>query len=131
MEKREVKIFGSDIAGTEHDVAHVKWGGSWEMPSIEHIRELLNNCTYEWTTMNDVHGGQFTGPSGGTIFLPAAGSKSGDLSFAGKEGYYWSSSQDQSDSQCAYLLGFGSKIQDRNYGDRASGKSVRPIWTTQ
>ena len=26
---------GSDIAGTQYDVAHVKWGGSCVMPSLE------------------------------------------------------------------------------------------------
>ncbi|MBO4315774.1 MAG: hypothetical protein J5867_07425, partial [Prevotella sp.] len=24
---------GSDISGTEYDVAHVKWGGNWRMPT--------------------------------------------------------------------------------------------------
>ena len=33
---------GSDISGTDYDVAHVKWGGSWHMPSLEQIKELLN-----------------------------------------------------------------------------------------
>jgi len=36
---------GSDIAGTRYDVAHVKWGGSWVMPSRDQIKELKDNCT--------------------------------------------------------------------------------------
>ena len=31
--RETVHDIGSDIAGTEYDVAHVKWGGSWVMPS--------------------------------------------------------------------------------------------------
>ena len=35
---------GSDIAGTNYDVAHVKWGGSWKMPSKERFGTLFKNC---------------------------------------------------------------------------------------
>ncbi|MBQ6064081.1 MAG: hypothetical protein IJK87_10720, partial [Prevotella sp.] len=47
---------GSDIAGTQYDVAHVKWGGSWVMPSHAQQVELLNYCTSTWTTENGVYG---------------------------------------------------------------------------
>lgn len=38
---------GDDIAGTSYDVAHVKWGGKWIIPSLEKIKALLNNTTIE------------------------------------------------------------------------------------
>ena len=66
---------GSDIAGTQYDVAHVQWGGSWVMPSQSQIKELVENCTHEWTTLNGVNGRNFTGTNGGTIFLPALQSR--------------------------------------------------------
>ena len=85
---------GSDIAGTSYDVAHVRWGGSWIMPSHDRQMELMNNCTQEWTTVNGVNGILVTGPSGGQIFLPAAGYRWRDcLSYAGSDGTYWSSTQ--------------------------------------
>ena len=60
---------GSDIAGTQYDVAHYRWGGSWVMPTHDQQMELLNNCTYEWTTVNGVNGGRFTSKTnGGSIF---------------------------------------------------------------
>ena len=31
----------------DEDVAHVRWGGNWRMPSIEEWQELKDNCT--WT----------------------------------------------------------------------------------
>ena len=63
--------FGDTISGT-HDVAHVKWGESWQIPTLQQFRELLDNCSSEWTSVNDVEGRRFTGPNGASIFLPAA-----------------------------------------------------------
>ena len=64
---------GFDIAGTQNDVAHVQWGGSWVMPSLEQMNELLDNCSSEWTTLNGINGYKFTATNGGSVFLPAAG----------------------------------------------------------
>jgi len=43
---------GDDIAGTSYDVAHVKWGGKWKMPSLERINLLLGNCSSDWCEYN-------------------------------------------------------------------------------
>ena len=127
---------GEDIAGTEYDVAHVKWGGSWVMPSDDQISELRINCSWKWVTQNGVNGRQFTGPSGGAIFLPAAGSRSSrwndGLGDAGSVGYYWSSTQAPSYSNWggAYGLYFDwrSTSQYLNYyHGRYDGQSVRPV----
>ena len=40
---------GKDIAGSRYDVAYMKWGGDWIMPSISRIDALLKNCTTKWT----------------------------------------------------------------------------------
>jgi len=121
---------GSDIAGTGYDVAHVKWGGSWVMPTHDQQMELLDKCTYEWTTVNGVRGGKFTSKTnGGSIFLPAAGNRwNDDLYYAGSYGDYWSSTQTPSDSGSAYRLHFGSG--DTNWGYyyyRYGGRTVRPV----
>ena len=120
---------GSDIAGTEYDVAHVKWGGTWVMPSRKQQDELRDNCAYEWTTVNGVKGGRFTSKKNGkSIFLPAAGGRDdSDLNNAGSYGYYWSSAQDPSDTNYAYYLDFGSGRTDWSYGSRSYGLSVRPV----
>lgn len=34
---------GEDISGTQYDVAHVKWGGIWKMPTLAQIKELIEN----------------------------------------------------------------------------------------
>ena len=120
---------GSDIAGTQYDVAHVKWGGSWVMPSKEQQDELISNCTYEWTTVNDVKGGKFTSNiNGGSIFLPAAGDRNDSgLHGAGAYGNNWSSTQSPSYSDCAYYL-FSTVYGGWLYSSRYYGQSVRPIY---
>ncbi len=119
---------GSDIAGTQYDVAHVKWGGSWVMPTLDQIKELLNNCTSVLTTENGIKGRKFTGPNGRCLFLPAAGHRFySDLYYAGSGGYYWSSTQYPSNAYSAYYLGFYSGYKEWNYDYRCSGRSVRPV----
>ena len=120
---------GSDIAGTQYDVAHEKWGGTWQMPSFDQNEELINNCTSEYTTLNGVNGRKFVGPNGGSIFLPAAGFRSGaNFSGVGDKGYYWSSTQHKTNPVCAYLLDFGSGSMNWNNSGRfCGGPSVRPV----
>lgn len=119
---------GSDIAGTQYDVAHVQWGGSWVMPSFDQIEELLNHCSSEWTTENGIYGRRFTGSNGGSIFLPAAGFRSnGDLYFAGWDCGYWSSTQSPDYSYHAYYLYFHSGDAGWSLSSRNGGQSVRPV----
>ncbi|MBQ5982650.1 MAG: pilus assembly protein N-terminal domain-containing protein [Prevotella sp.] len=123
---------GSDISGTEYDVAHVKWGGNWCIPTLDDINELLDNCTSEWTMLNGVNGRKFTGSNGNSIFLPAAGyRKGGDLYDAGSEGYYWSSGQTPaySDYVSDYVSDFDIYFGCVNmfHGYRYYGQSVRPV----
>ena len=120
---------GSDIAGTGYDAATVNWGTPWRMPSLAQIQELLSNCTSTWTTQNGVNGRKFTGPNGGTVFLPASGDRWGaDLSGAGTYGYYWSSSLSGSNPSRAYGLyvGAGGANWSYNYG-RGDGFTLRPV----
>ena len=120
---------GNDVAGTKYDVAHVKWGGSWVMPTKDQQDELRANCTYTWTTLNGVKGGRFTSKkNGASIFLPAAGYRwGGGLYGAGSYGYYWSSTQDPSyTSDAYYLYGYSGKA-DWYIFDRNKGRTVRPV----
>ena len=120
---------GSDISGTKYDVAHVKWGGNWCMPTFDDIKELLDNCTYEWTTLNGVNGTKFTSKiNGNSIFLPAAGYRfRGPLDGAGEVGGYWSSTQNPDYSGNAYDLFFFSGNANWSGSHRYFGRSVRPV----
>ena len=110
------------------DAAHVNLGGAWRMPTKEEIRELKDNCTWTWTTQNGVNGYLVTSKKNdNSIFLPAAGYRSGsDLEYAGSYGRYWSSSLD-TDHSDAYRLYFGSYNVDWFYYSRDFGQSVRPV----
>lgn len=119
---------GSDIAGTAYDVAHVRMGGSWRMPTLEQQKELLNHCTRQWTTHNGINGTLVTGPNGGQLFLPAAGYRwDDDLYFAGEDGCYWSSSLYASSGFSAYYLYFLSGYWDWSGGYCFNGQSVRAV----
>ena len=111
------------------DAAHVNWGGNWRMPTIEEQKELLNNCTWTWTTQNGVNGCKVTSKrNGNSIFLPAAGYRYGDnLDSAGSYGYYWSGSLGTYYSDYAYLVYFSSDSVGWESYDRCSGQSVRAV----
>ena len=83
---------GSDISGTDYDVAHVKMGGAWHMPTAEQAQELLTNCTLTPTMLNGVSGMEVKGSNGNTIFLPFSGMKEETLTqYVGENGFFWTS----------------------------------------
>ena len=112
------------------DVASVKWGGNWRMPTRAEQDELRNSCTWEWTTLDGVKGYRVTGPNGNSIFLPAAGYRHGTgVSFRGSDGNFWSSSFDSIycfDACYLYWYDSGNSIW-YSYGHRCVGHSVRPV----
>ena len=110
------------------DVARVKLGGKWRMPTDDEWTELRTKCTWTWTTQNGVYGRKVTGPNGNSIFLPAAGYRDGtSLDSAGSYGYYWSSSLYTVSPYCAWFVYFYSGGVGRYYSYRCLGQSVRPV----
>ena len=81
------KEIGENICGTKYDVAHVKWGGNWRMPTAEEVAEF-EDCIQEWSYINKVRGLKITGPNGNSIFLPTTGIKMLS-SISGDFGHYW------------------------------------------
>ena len=118
-----------DIKSTDRDVAHVKWGGTWRMPTKTEIKELVDNCTWTWMMQNGVKGYKFTSKkNGNSIFLPAAGYWLGtSLKFSGECGSYWSSTPYESSTQYTYYLFFLSFDHDWDWCNRDYGRSVRPV----
>ncbi|MBO7316887.1 MAG: DUF1566 domain-containing protein [Paludibacteraceae bacterium] len=119
------------ILDPEDDAAAVNMGGSWRMPTIEEIAELIDECTWTWTTLNGVNGYNVEGPNGNSIFLPAAGYRSySDLYGAGSYGNYWSGSLYTNNSGYAYNLYFYSDGAYWDDGsDRYFGRSVRGVFS--
>lgn len=122
------RVDNKTVLDPDDDVAHVKWDGSWRMPTADEIKELNDKCSWTWTTLNGVNGCMVTGPNGNSIFLPAAGYRSGSgLIHRGKGVRFWSSSLNDSISDFAYGLLFHGDRHDCYSYFRYDGISVRPV----
>lgn len=84
-------IDGKMTLDAEDDVAHVKWGGSWHIPTDTEWQELMDNCTAEWKRQNGVRGYQFSGNNGKSIFIPVGDYRYNTQVVKG-DFEYWSSS---------------------------------------
>ena len=111
------------------DAARANWGGSWRMPTLDELTELMVKCTWAWTTQNGVKGYKVTSKTNGrSIFLPVAGCRfDSSLIHAGSDGRFWSSSLYAGDPDCAGYVGFGSSTVDWFSNLRYYGLSVRPV----
>ena len=116
------------VLETEDDVAHVKWGGGWRMPTIKEQQELLDKCSWSWTEINGVNGYKVTGLNGNSIFLPAAGYRDGaEVYGRGFDGLYWSASLGVGYGRNAYGLDYHSCLNGWYGSFRYYGFSVRPV----
>ena len=111
------------------DAATVNLGGSWRMPTQAEWRDLYNECTWTWISQNGVNGYKVSSKkNNNSIFLPAAGYRSGTSSGnVGSNGYYWSSQVCSSFVYSAWDVGFGSGYRDYGNSGRDDGFSVRPV----
>ena len=119
-----------DISGdAEYDAATANWGSKWRMPTKEEFEELLEKCSWVWTSRNGFTGFLVTGPNTNSIFLPAAGYRYGtSLSNDGGCGYYWSSTPSSSDTNLAYYLSFSDSSNHHvSRNGRYVGHTVRPV----
>ncbi len=111
------------------DIATVKWGSKWRIPTGEMYEELINKCKWVWTELDGHSGYRITGPSGNSIFLPTAGYYNGrDLCDCGGYGCYWSATLYENCNYyaCRLLFYSGSKYW-HGCDCRCYGFSVRPV----
>lgn len=127
--EEQVWVDLGDISGTEYDVAHQKWGGSWRMPTQSEFDELYNCCTWKWGAKNTVYGIKVTGSNGNWIFLPAAGYRDGtDLFWYSSCGEYWSGTPYSYNPEYAYVLDISSSVfYPKDLRFRYFGISIRPV----
>ncbi len=120
------------VLDPEDDAARVNLGESWRMPTESEFYELWQNCTWAWTTQNDVKGDLVTGPNGNSIFLPAAGHRESYRQEAGSYGYYWSSSlylaiHQEYNPTYARMFYFNYGSTSPSSRGRFNGLSIRPV----
>ena len=116
------------VLDARDDVADVKWGGNWRMPTRDEVEELCSNCNWIWTTLNGISGYKIVAPNGNSIFLPAAGYRSDKyLHDRGSYGYYWTNQLYVGHTLDAYDLFFsGARYSVWDVG-RPMGCPVRPV----
>lgn len=114
------------------DVAIVKWGAPWHVPSKENMEELRTKCKWTWTTLNGVKGYRVTSKVKGytdrSIFLPAAGLMQMDfLTNDGYRGVYWANSITK-DSFSATVLVIEEMRPYESSASRELGCCIRPVF---
>ena len=121
---------GKTILDLEDDAAYVQWGDKWRMPSKEEVDELTQQCSWIWTTHNNVNGYKVTGPNGNSIFLPAVGYKgAGPYYPAGKDGLYWTKNTEE--GHYAYGLCIHDDAPPKQASTKCTrclGFAVRPVY---
>ena len=127
---------GESICGTEYDLAHVKWGGTWRLPTTEELKELKENCSWTFdVTIDGVKGSIATGPKGNILFFPYAGARNGTSNtYFGKHSSVWSGETGYAGSeiyQYSYMdldINFNNSKSTRMDGCSCYwGQSIRPV----
>lgn len=123
---------GNDISNTSNDVAKIKWGGTWRMPSIQDMKVLVDSCQWQWTNQDGQPGylvtSRKTGFTDKSIFLPAAGYQDGTYyQMINSDTYYWTSSLYNASD--AYILHGTSAEAATDAMTRFYGLFVRPVTT--
>lgn len=75
-----------DIAGTEHDAAHVQMGGKWRMPRKEEFEELFENCNIVDHLVNGEYVSELKSKNNGkAMIIPFAGY----IGYGGDKRCFW------------------------------------------
>lgn len=126
----EMTDLGEEISGTKYDVAKIKWGDGWRMPTTDEMLELTEECEWTDTICGGVKGKKVTGVNGNSIFFPAAGmgAPGSDTFKPGEFGLYWLGTLNETYLGGEYLyfeFGYPEWI---SYGaSREYGQPVRPV----
>lgn len=111
------------------DVAYVRWGNKWRIPTHEEFEELCDKCQMEETTLKGINGVLITAPNGNSIFLPYSGwyTENG-LNYLGKGASYWGANvQDVRSYDASRLFRTDYDISPSYSGNRCFGFPVRPV----
>lgn len=116
-----------DIMGTQYDIAHVKMGGYWRIPTKSECEELVNNCKVVETSLKGKRGYLFTGSNGNSIFIPQKDSGSdGCWTTDERYVYYDNYVCGGSTPMQAYILQ-GGKCDYYSWSSKCQGLHVRAV----
>lgn len=99
------------------------------MPTEAEINDLINQCTWTWTTKNGITGYEVTSTvNSNSIFLPSAGGITGDsLLNVGISGYFCSSSRSPNHSTEVWYVKYSQDNVYLGFALRCYGYTVRPV----
>ncbi len=126
----EGKNMGNISGNATYDVARAKWGGTWRLPTVDEMEELINECKWTLTKQNGCEGYKVTGSNDNSIFLPVTGYFMGSTHYnEATGGYYWSgTTYGEEYKSGAYSLGWRNDAVPHTGADnRWYGKPVRPV----
>ncbi|MBO7049011.1 MAG: hypothetical protein J6W42_00160 [Bacteroidaceae bacterium] len=116
------------------DIARIRLGKDWRMPTPDEYRELINNCQWVWTKIDDIQGWMITskveGYQDNSIFLPAGGFISGSYRMESTS-IYWSNNVLDGNDNGAFSLDFDSTDYNCPYysgNTRFVGAMIRPVY---
>lgn len=121
----------SDISGNKnYDVATLKWGDGWRMPTEEEFKELIDYCNWKYVQKNGRWGVELTHYKNGIkIFLPATGAMDGTKRDEPNGcGMYWTSTPyTQRANYGAHEYHFGAALGEMGVSARYYGYAIRPV----
>ena len=102
-------------------------GGDWRMPENGDLYELIQNCSFKYTTLKGVNGVLFTSKTNGnTIFMPRTGvCQNNSIEFSSDSGYYLSSTKNETWARYMKFAAGSPTLQ--NYGIRSDGYAIRAV----
>lgn len=112
------------ISGSAYDAASQELKKTWRMPTFDEYIELIDNCTYEITTINNIEGVKFISKiNGNSIFFPAAGWKLDKSYQTGEQGGYWAGT---GSGNCG-LHFVGTFVESYDNWTATSGMPIRAV----
>ena len=115
------------------DAVRANWGGEWRMPTVDEFEELIDKCTWEWTTKDGVNGYKVTSKkTKNSIFLPITGFRFYEgIQFRAIRGIYWTSTVYTANPVKAWCLEFDFENVNVHFGNlssnRFSGRTIRAV----
>ena len=73
----------------QNDVAQIRYGNKWRVPTRFEIEELIEKCSYDISKINGVYGTQVWSNNGNSVFIPNTGRKIDDKVLDERRLYYW------------------------------------------
>ena len=118
-------------ANPRYDTATANWGAGWQMPTIEQYEEIIEHCTWEWTSLEGRSGYKVTSKTNGNwVFFVTAGEVGDihDLPVSVEEkGSYWATTAGGNDSRLFKFSNRDNGFTTYHGGPRFEGFSVRPV----